>query len=127
MGRPVVHFEITGRDGPALRGFYTQLFDWQVDTNNPMNYGIVAREGNTTEEGVGIGGGIAAMPEGTGDGYVTFYVSVPDVDATLAQAESLGGTRVLGPEKVTEGLTIGQFRDPEGNLIGLIQETPRSS
>jgi len=30
---------------------------------------------------------------------VTFYVEVPDVEAALVKAESLGGTRVFGPDK----------------------------
>ena len=48
-----------------------------------------------------------------------FYVDVPDVEASLAQAEKLGGTRVMGPEKVMEGLVIGLFTDPEGHIIGV--------
>jgi hypothetical protein len=55
------------------------------------------------------------------EGHVTFYVEVPDVEATLAQAESLGGTRVFGPDQLMEGLVLGQFKDPEGHLIGLTQ------
>ncbi len=27
---PVVHFEIMGPDGPALRSFYEELFGWQL-------------------------------------------------------------------------------------------------
>jgi uncharacterized protein len=44
MGRPVVHFEIMGRDGEALKRFYGELFDWRIDSSNPMNYGLVARD-----------------------------------------------------------------------------------
>jgi predicted enzyme related to lactoylglutathione lyase len=123
MGYPVVHFEITGRDGPALHAFYSDLFDWKVDAGNPMNYGVVAREDNLSSEGVGIGGGIAQGPEGYGGGHVTFYVQVPDVEATLAQAESLGATRMMGPEQVMEDLVIGLFTDPEGHVIGVLQQT----
>jgi predicted enzyme related to lactoylglutathione lyase len=46
---------------------------------------------------------------------------VPDVEATLAKAESLGGQRIFGPEAVLEGLELGQFLDPEGHVIGLIK------
>lgn len=42
------------------------------------------------------------------DGHVTFYVEVPDVEAALAKAESLGGTRVMGPDKVPDGPELGQ-------------------
>ena len=45
------------------------------------------------------------------------------MEAALAKAESLGGTRVMGPEKVMEGIVLGQFLDPEGHVIGLTQAT----
>ena len=120
MGQPVVHFEITGRDGTKLQSYYSELFGWEIDSDNPMNYGVVPREGNTNADGVGIGGGIAVGPEGYG-GHVTFYVEVPDVEEALAKAESLGGTRMMGPEEVMEGLTIGLFTDPEGHVIGVLK------
>jgi hypothetical protein len=63
---------------------------------------------------------VAKGPDGY-EGHVTFYVEVSDVEATLAQAESLGGSRVFGPDQVMEGLVLGQFTDPEGHLIGLTQ------
>jgi predicted enzyme related to lactoylglutathione lyase len=119
MGQPVVHFEVIGKDGDALRRYYGELFDWEFDTNNPMNYGVVSREGNQAPDGSGIGGGIATGPEGY-SGHVTFYVAVPDIEATLQKAESLGGKRIFGPDEVMEGLVIGQFSDPEGHVIGLV-------
>jgi predicted enzyme related to lactoylglutathione lyase len=120
MGQPVVHFEIIGQDGDRLRSYFSDLFGWEIDSNNPMNYGIVQRDGNVNADGVGIGGGIGQGPEGY-PGHVTFYVEVPDVEAALARAESLGGTRVTGPDQVMEGLEIGLFSDPEGHVIGLVR------
>src|SRR5204863_5182569 len=118
MGQPVVHFEVVGRDAKALRSYYGELFGWQFDADNPMNYGIVQREQNVSDDGVGIGGGIGAGPEGY-EGHVTFYVGVPDVEAALAKAESLGGSRMMGPERVMEQVEIGQFQDPEGHVVGV--------
>jgi predicted enzyme related to lactoylglutathione lyase len=122
VGQPVVHFEVTGKDQGKLVGYYSDLFGWQIDTNNPANYGIVQREGNTNAAGIGIGGGIGAAPEG-GDGHgVTFYVEVPSVEEALARAEELGGQRMWGPDSVPGGgIVLGQFKDPEGHLIGLVQ------
>jgi predicted enzyme related to lactoylglutathione lyase len=120
MGQPVVHFEIAGTDAERLQSYYSELFDWEIDANNPMKYGIVARESNVNADGVGIGGGISPVPEGY-PGHVTVYVEVPDVEASLARAESLGGTRMMGPEEVMDGLVIGLFNDPEGHVIGVIQ------
>jgi predicted enzyme related to lactoylglutathione lyase len=120
MGQPVVHFEVIGKDGDKLRSYYSDLFGWEINTDNQMNYGVVTREDNVSAEGIGIGGGVAGGPEGY-EGHVTFYVEVPDVEASLAKAESLGGTRIFGPETIMDSIELGQFTDPEGHVIGLIK------
>jgi uncharacterized protein len=124
MGQPVVHFEVIGKEPEKLRSFYGGLFDWEFDTSAQIseavseagNYGFVDRY--TTDDGTGIRGGV-----GGGTDYsrhVILYVFVPDVEAALAAAERLGGTRVLGPAKNPAGdLVIGHFNDPEGNLMGV--------
>ncbi len=119
MGQPVVHFEIIGKDGDKLKSYYAELFGWEIDSDNEMGYGVVQRDGNTNADGAGIGGGVSAGPEGY-DGHVTFYIQVPDVEAALAKAESLGGSRVMGPDKVMDALEIGLFNDPEGHLVGVV-------
>jgi predicted enzyme related to lactoylglutathione lyase len=120
MGQPVVHFEIIGKDPEKLRSYYSDLFGWEINSDNPMNYGIVPRDGNTSADGAGIGGGIGGGPEGY-SGHVTFYIAVPDVEAALAKAESLGGSRMMGPDKVMEGVEIGLFNDPEGHVVGVVK------
>jgi uncharacterized protein len=122
MGQPVVHFEVVGKDGERLQGFYSDMFGWEIDSDNPMNYGIVSREGNTNADGIGIGGGVASGQEG--QSYVTFYVAVDDLEVGLQKAESLGGSRVMGPMDVMDRLTIGLFNDPEGHMIGLVKTQP---
>ena len=120
MGQPVVHFEIIGRDADALRSYYSELFGWEFDVDNPMNYGMVDRQANLNADGIGIGGGVGGGPEGY-DGHVTFYVEVPDVEAALAKAESLGGSRMMGPETVMDTIEIGLLQDPEGHTIGVVR------
>ncbi len=122
MGQPVVHFEIIGTNAEKLRSYYADLFDWEFNADNPMSYGTVQRDGNTTPEGVGIGGGVGVGPEGY-SGHVTFYIQVPDVEAALSKAESLGGSRMMGPDEVMEGLEIGLFHDPEGHLVGVVNSS----
>jgi predicted enzyme related to lactoylglutathione lyase len=114
MGNPVVHFEVVGRDVQALQSFYKDAFDWQIQPAVP-SYAMALPGG----EG-GINGGIGATPDGSA-GHVTFYVEVPDLEATLSKIESLGGSTVMGPEDVPEGPTIAMFADPEGHLVGLIK------
>jgi predicted enzyme related to lactoylglutathione lyase len=67
--------------------------------------------------GTGIRGGI-----GGGERYASralFCIGVPDVEAALQRAESLGGRRVMGPARSPSGLIVGHFTDPEGTLIGV--------
>ena len=45
MGQPIVHFEVIGKDGAKLQRYYGELFGWEIDTNNPMGYGIVRARG----------------------------------------------------------------------------------
>ena len=122
MGQPVVHFEVVGKDGEKLRGYYSDLFGWEFsDVMGPTNYAVLPREGNTNADGVGIGGGVGTGPEGY-EGHVTFYVEVPDVEAALAKAESLGGTRMMGPDKIPDAsIEIALFTDPEGHVVGLVK------
>ena len=120
MGQPVVHFEIIGKDAEAMRNYYSELFGWEINADNPINYGTVDREGNTNADGIGIGGGVGVGPEGY-DGHVTVYIEVPDVEAALAKAESLGGSRMMGPMEPTEGVEIGLFNDPEGHTVGVVK------
>jgi predicted enzyme related to lactoylglutathione lyase len=122
-GAPVVHFEVIGKNFTTLGSFYGALFGWKIDANNPVGYGVVAREANLTEKGIGIGGGLMALPPEMADyaGHVTWYVEVPDVDAALNRAVELGGERLMGPETVPGGPTLGQFTDPEGHLVGVVQ------
>jgi uncharacterized protein len=121
VGQPVVHFEVVGKDGGKLQKYYSELFGWEIDADNPMNYGMVARDQNLGDNGVGIGGGVGQGPPGY-DGHVTFYVAVPDVEEALQKAESLGGQRTMGPENIMDMVTLGQFKDPEGNMVGVVQE-----
>ena len=122
MGQPVVHFEIMGKDADKLRDYYSSLFGWEFDADNPMNYGVVQREANLGPDGIGLGGGIGPAPEGY-EGHVTFYVAVPDVEVALTKAESLGGSRMMGPEEIMGRMILGMLKDPEGHVIGLICPT----
>jgi uncharacterized protein len=122
MPQPIVHFEIIGKDAPKLRQFYKQLFGWEADTSAPVapevsepgNYGFISAP--QADQGIpgGIGGGADYAS------HAIFYVGVDDVEQALAKAESLGGSRVMGPAKRPDGgVTVAHFTDPEGNLVGL--------
>ena len=113
MPNPVIHWEITGKDASKLQQFYANLFGWNVDSNNPMNYGLVDTQ---TEDG--INGGIAQEQESAT--RVTAYVQVDDLQAYLDKAESLGGKTILPPTMIPDTVTLAMFTDPEGNIMGMV-------
>jgi predicted enzyme related to lactoylglutathione lyase len=114
MGAKVVHFEVTTNgNAEELQKFYADTFGWNLDTNNPQKYGVI------TPDDAGIGGGVGGTPDPNMPGHVTFYVLVPDPEATLKEIESRGGKTVLPPSEVAPDTVIAMFQDPHGNLIGL--------
>jgi uncharacterized protein len=124
MGNPVVHFEIIGADPRRLRDYYGELFGWDSTENAPVatevsqpdSYAFIDRI--TTEDGTGIPGGIGGGANH--ESHAVFYVGVPDVETALQKAESLGGTRIMGPAFNEDGgVVVGHFTDPEGNLVGV--------
>jgi predicted enzyme related to lactoylglutathione lyase len=111
---PVIHFEIVGRDGAALQKFYSDLFGWNLNTDNPGGYGM------TSPDETGVIVGVGASQDG-GPGHVTGYVSVADVDAALTRATELGGRVIVPKFSPGPGATIGLLADPEGHVIGVTQ------
>jgi uncharacterized protein len=107
-GAAVDWFEVLGADAGRSQAFYAELFGWTVPEGA---YGQVFPDG-----GRGIGGGIGA---GGDERWATVYASVDDVEAALARAEALGGTRVYGPIEAGGQTRTGAFRDPAGNLFGV--------
>jgi predicted enzyme related to lactoylglutathione lyase len=112
MANPIVHLEVTGQDGEKLQKFFSDLFGWQLNSDNPLNYGT----GQIADDvGVGVG------PAQDGKGAAVFYIGVDSVADSLAKAEGLGGKTMFGPMDVPGGPTIGIFTDPEGHMVGLFQ------
>jgi hypothetical protein len=118
VAQPVVHFEIIGKNHEKLRvtsvscsaRSSTPEARAAETVSEPMNYGFA--NGDPTSDGTGIPGGV-----GGGAGYdsrVIFYVGVPNVEAALQQAESLGGKRQMGPVKAPTGLVVGALTEPGG-------------
>ena len=117
MESPVVHWEIAGRDLDGLATFYGELFGLNAAGADP-DYRLVA-------PGKGIGGGLMRCRECM-PSYVTIYVAVDDLEASLAKATSLGGTAIVPPTPVPGVGSFAMFQDPEGNVIGLMHEEATS-
>jgi hypothetical protein len=115
MPNPVVHFEIIGKDGAALRDFYASTFGWEIQLPPEMDYGLVDNNGE------GIGGGIG----GGAQNSVIFYIQVDDPQACLDKIAQAGGKTVAPVTTIPGMVTFAHFADPQGNVVGLVaSETP---
>ena len=111
MGTKVVHVEVTGKDGPALQRFYSDIFGWELDTNNPDGYGMY-------RQGDGLTGGIGGAQDGGGN--VTFYVHAENPQGVLDKVTASGGRVLMPLTEVAPETTIALFADPEGHVVGIM-------
>ncbi|MEV0283546.1 MULTISPECIES: VOC family protein [unclassified Kribbella] len=116
MSNPVIHFEVGGRDLAQLTSFYGALFGWQLQPAGP-DYTLVA----AGDAGPGIGGGLM-QTRGEMPPYVTVYVAVDDLKATLDRAGELGAKTVVEPTDIPGIGQFAMFADPDGNIIGLMHQ-----
>jgi predicted enzyme related to lactoylglutathione lyase len=114
MANPVVHFEVLGKDAEATQAFYAKIFDWPMEKVMDT-YAMVKPGGENA-----IAGGVGATMQGT-PGHSTFYVEVDDLQTTLDAIEEAGGSTVQPPMDVPNGPSIALFKDPDGNLVGLVK------
>jgi len=117
----IVHFEISADKGgkQALQEFYRTTFGWQVVPTGPMEYGLLPPP---EDGGPGIGG---AVDEGESGPGVLIYIGVDGITDYLAKAEANGATVVQPVTTIPGMVTMALFRDPAGNLMGIVEnETP---
>ena len=115
MGAPVVHFEVIGKKPAKLQKFFSEVFDWKINTDNPLGYGFVEPQKKGS-----IGGGIGSA--GQSKGHATFYIEVENLEKTLEKIERHGGKIVVPVTTVPDMVTYAMFADPEGHLIGLVKK-----
>lgn len=115
MTRPVVAFQIRGKDPQRLAGFYRELFGWDISAANQM--GIIS-----ISPGVGGPGEVGGHIIGADSPGVSIFVQVLDLNETLRKADEMGGRAVLPPFDIPGGPTVAQMADPEGNLVGLVKQ-----
>ncbi len=115
MAYKIVHWELMGADGAALKTFYQDLFDWSMEGVPGFGDYYMTNEAETGLAGA-VGKGSEDMPN-----YQVMYVEVPDIDAHMAKVEAAGGTTVVPRTVIPDTVIFGMFTDPAGNLVGLVE------
>lgn len=121
----VVHFEIYANAPEELARFYTNLFDWTVESMPGMDYRFI-KTMECDEKGMpaasgGINGGMLIRPAGyEGHGWVN-YVNVESVESAIERAQNLGATVMKGKSAVPGLGWFAMLVDPQGNCFAVWQ------
>ena len=123
MSGRVVHFEVPFDDADRARGFYRDVFDWQIQPMPEMNYNMVSTgpssdQGMPAEPGY-IGCGMMQREAPVNVPVIT--LAVDDIDATFIAIEKNGGKPLGEKMAVADMGFAAYFNDSEGNLMGLWQ------
>jgi hypothetical protein len=110
--------ELMTSDPAAASDFYGKLFGWTIKEMGPEMGGY--RVANIGE--AGVGGLMAAPPEAKGmPPRWGVYVTVSNIDETLAQAKAMGAQICMEAMTVAGVGRMAAFNDPQGAMISIIQ------
>jgi predicted enzyme related to lactoylglutathione lyase len=111
-------FELYSKNPKAAGDFYGRVFHYDVKADSRLN-----KEGHyILATGQNHRGGIQSLdntPGAEADWIPT--VQVPDIDAAIAHASTLGGQVVFQPSRPELASRFAIISDPDGGVIGLVQ------
>ena len=101
-------------DLDAAKAVYTALLGMAPQADAPYYVGYDV-------EGQHIGLVPGGGPQGMTSPVAYWHVS--DIEAKLAEVSAAGATVKEAPHEVGGGRLVASFTDPDGNVLGLIQDT----
>jgi predicted enzyme related to lactoylglutathione lyase len=113
----VVHFEIDAKKPDRAIKFYEKVFSWKIKKwEGPVEYYLITT-GKESEPGVD--GGLSRRTESEPSTVNT--IDVPSVDEFIKKVEANGGT-IIRPKMAVPGVGyMAYFKDPEGNIFGMME------
>jgi predicted enzyme related to lactoylglutathione lyase len=109
-----VWFDLMTTDQVGAIDFYTKIANWGTTVwEGPSPY-TMWTNGTTA-----LGGIMPLPPEAEAPPHWLAYISSPDTDATVAEANGLGATTVVAPNDIP---TVGRFAvmsDPQGAVFAI--------
>jgi predicted enzyme related to lactoylglutathione lyase len=103
----------TVTDLERAKRVFTALLGAQPTADSPYYVGY-----DTAGQHIGL---VPAGPEG-GKPPVSYW-HVPDIDAKLAELTAAGATAGDAPAEVGPGRRVATVIDPDGNVLGLLQDS----
>jgi predicted enzyme related to lactoylglutathione lyase len=115
-----VWYDLLTSDPKTAEEFYTKVAGWGTQAWDGMPYTMWTAGGQPI-------GGVAPLPDSAAPPHWLAYVAVPDVDATVKQAESLGGKTIVPGSDIP---TVGRYAvmaDPQGAVFAAFTPANQAS
>ncbi|MGA1134522.1 MAG: VOC family protein [Prochlorotrichaceae cyanobacterium] len=115
--------ELMTSDPEAAKAFYQALFGWTFKPGDVGSIPYTVIEVN----GQGIGG-ITPLPPNSQSPTWGTYVTVNNVEETIAKTEALGGKALIGPIEISPEMRFALIQDPQGAALAVISygQSPKS-
>jgi uncharacterized protein len=112
--------DLTVEDAPALRDFYSAVVGWSAEAVNMGTYSDFSM--NLPDGGTPVAGICHArgMNEGLPAQWLV-YITVRDLDLSLARCEELGGSVLTPPRSIGQAGRFSVIRDPAGAVAALFE------
>jgi len=111
--------ELATTDASGAVAFYTRLFGWEKQNASEMGgLGVYQEFGRA---GAPLGGIYTKPREMPAPPHWLLYTRVPDIQAAVETARSLGGQLFNGPMEIPGGDLVAQLADPQGAAFALHQ------
>lgn len=109
--------ELHTTDGPAASAFYRTVLGWEIE-EMPIGGGMVYLVASPTGRSDGFGGIMAMADVPT----VLWrpYFEVAECDATVAEAERLGGSVLMAAQTMPDVGRMAELADPQGARFSVI-------
>jgi predicted enzyme related to lactoylglutathione lyase len=118
MGK-IAWADLTVPDAVAVRDFYAAVAGWTssgVDMGGYEDFAMQGADGATAAGICHARGPNAGLPA-----QWLLYITVPDLDASLAACAARGGSVISGPRDAGGGARFAIIRDPAGAAAALFQ------
>ena len=119
MAGEIVHVEFPSEDADRAQRFWSGLFDWRFeDSGMPDLDYRMAQTGQRS--------GVAVYPAEERSGHPNYYFSTPDIEASRAKVQELGGEAQDRMPVPGHGW-FAVCKDSEGNAFHLWQQDPSAA
>lgn len=116
----ITHFEIPADDPERAIKFYEKVFGWKIEKwDGPIEYWMIM---TGSEDEPGIDGGLSRREDP--DTRVENMIDVKDLEQSINEVEANGGTIIRPKMAVPTVGWLAYFKDPEGNIFGMMEIDP---